>query len=110
MDEGAAEAFFIAGTIPFILAGALHAAYALIDMARPTYFTPRNRSVRAAMEGTGVRITRGAPASMWGVWLGINVGFGLLLLSFGLLCLLIATYDFDLVVHIALVRPLAIAV
>jgi hypothetical protein len=107
---GAAEAFFVAGTIPFVVFGALHAIYALVDVARPTYFTPRDRSVRPAMEGTGVRIAGEAPPSLWGVWLGINIAFGLLLCAFGLLCLLVATEDFRLVERIAPMRPLTIVV
>ena len=46
---------------------------------------------------------------MWRVWLGINISHGLGVFSFGLLCLLIAAHDFDLVVEIDAIRPLAIA-
>ncbi len=114
MNAGAADTWFVAGTVPFIVFGALHAAYALFDMVRPTYFAPVDRSVKPALEATGVRIARplrhGANRpSMWGVWLGINVAFGLALASFGLLCLLIATHDFELVKQIDALRPLTIA-
>ena len=47
---------------------------------------------------------------MWRVWLGINITHGLGIFAFGLLCLLIATYDFELVGRIDAIRPLAIAV
>jgi hypothetical protein len=115
VSGGAAQAWFIAGTIPLILAGAAHALAALRDAVRPTYFTPIEASVKPALEGTGIRLRRmfrggsGATPSMWRVWLGVNVTHGLGILAFGLLCLLIASYDFELIRHIAAIRPLAIA-
>ena len=109
MNAGAAQAWFIAGTIPFILAGGLHALAALRDTVRPTYFAPIERSVKPVVEGTGIRLVGRATPSMWRVWLGINITFGLGILTFGLLCLLIATHDFNLVERIDAIRPLTIA-
>jgi hypothetical protein len=43
------------------------------------------------------------------VWLGMNISHGLGVLTFGLLCLLIATHDFELVERIDAIRPLTIA-
>ena len=43
-------------------------------------------------------------------WLGFNIGFGLGVFAFGLLCLLVATHDFKLVERIGAIRPLTIAV
>ena len=107
----AAQAWFIAGTIVAIVAGALHMVYALVDTVRPTYFAPVDRSVRPAMEGTGLRLGRrfGARRSLWSVWLGIHIGFGLGILLFGLLCLAIAADDFSLVERVDAIRPLTIA-
>ena len=116
MSRGDAEAWFIAGAIVAMLAGGLHAFYALVDTVRPTYFAPRDRSVKPAMEGTGLRLRRGVPGgnkarpSMWSAWLGFNISHGLGAFSFGLLCLLIATHDFKLVEQIDAIRPLTIAV
>lgn len=109
MNAGAAQGWFIAGTIPLVLAGGLHALAALVDTVRPTYFTPIDRSVRPVVDGTGIRLVGKATPSMWRVWLGINISHGLGVFSFGLLCLLIAAHDFDLVVEIDAIRPLAIA-
>ena len=109
MNSGAAQAWFIAGTIPLIVAGGGHAIQALLDVIRPRVFAPIERSVNAEMEGTGIRLVgRGTP-SMWRVWLGINITHGLGIFTFGLLCLLIATQDFELVERIDAIRPLAIA-
>jgi hypothetical protein len=115
VTRGAAQAWFIAGTIPFILAGALHALCALRDTVRPTYFAPIDASVKPVMEGTGIRLRRmfpggtGAAPSVWRVWLGIHISHGLGIFAFGLLCLLVATHDFKLVEEIDAIRPLTIA-
>ena len=116
MSTSAAQAWFIAGTIPFMLAGGVHALATLLDVFRPTYFAPSDRSVLPALEGTGIRFRQlfpggsGARPSMWSAWLGFNISHGLGLFTFGLFCLLIGAYDFDLVAEVDGVRPLTIAV
>jgi hypothetical protein len=115
VTASAAQEWFIAGTIPLILAGALHVLGALVDTVRPTFFTPVEGSAKPAAEGTGIRLVRmfgssGTRPSMWSVWLGIHITHGLGVLVFGLLCLLIATDDFKLVEQIDVLRPLTIAV
>ena len=105
----AAQAWFVAGTIPLILAGGLHALYSLVDTVRPTYFAPRDRSVQPALEGTRMRFGGNAAPSMWNAWLGFNISHGLGVFTFGLLCLLIAAQDFTLVERIDALRPLTIA-
>jgi hypothetical protein len=114
VNAGAAQAWFIAGTIPPMLAGGLHALGALIDTIRPTFFAPIDGSAKPVVEGTGVRLVRmlggsGARPSMWRMWLGINISHGLGVFTFGFLCLLIATHDFELVQRIEALRPLTIA-
>ena len=116
MNAGAAQAWFIAGTIPLIVAGGAHALATLLDTVRPTFFTPIEGSVKPMVEGTGIRLRRmfpggsGARASMWRVWLGINISHGLGAFTFGLLCMLIATHDFTLIERIDAIRPLTIAI
>jgi hypothetical protein len=115
VNSGAAQAWFIAGTIPLILAGGLHALGALLDTVRPTFFAPVEGSARPVVEGTGIGLRRMFPAgsgttpSMWRVWLGVHITHGLGIFTFGLLCLLIATHDFTLVERIDAIRPLAVA-
>ena len=114
VNAGAAQAWFVAGTIPLIVAGGLHVLATLIDTVRPTFFTPIEGSAKPVVEGTGIRLVRmfggsGAKPSMWRVWLGINITHGLGIFTFGLLCLLIATHDFNLVERIDAIRPLTIA-
>jgi hypothetical protein len=84
------------------------------DTVRPTFFTPIDSSASVAVRGTGIQLVRmfggsGARPSMWRVWLGIHISHGLGVLVFGLLCLLIATHDFELVERIGALRPLTIA-
>jgi hypothetical protein len=117
VNEGAAQAWFIAGTIPPILAGGLHALATLLDTVRPRFFAPIDDSVRSALESTGMRFRRmfpggsgGARPSMWRFWLGFNISHGLGAFTFGLLCLLIATHDFGVVESVDGLRPLTIAV
>jgi hypothetical protein len=109
VNAGDAQAWFIAGTIPLILAGGLHVLLTLADTVRPTYFAPRERSVHPALEGTRIRFGGSAAPSMWRAWLGFNISHGLGVFTFGLLCLLIATHDFKLVERIDAIRPLTIA-
>ncbi len=61
------------------------------------------------VDGTGIRLVGKAAPSMWRVWLGINISHGLGVFTVGILCLLIAAHDFDLVVEIDAIRPLTIA-
>lgn len=110
VDAGAAQVWFIAGTIPCILAGGLHVALAVVDTVRPTYFAPRDDgSLQPAMERTQMRFAGRSAPTMWSSWLGFNISHGLGVFIFGLLCLLIASYDFGLVTRIDAMRPLTFA-
>ena len=114
MTDRAAQAWFIAGTIPLIVAGALHAIEALRDVFRPRVFAPVDRAVKPAMENTGIRLRtkiRGGDTdrpSLWDAWLGFNISHGVGVFTFGLLCLLIAIQDFGLVERIDAIRPITI--
>ncbi len=108
MNAAAAQAWFVAGTIPLILAGGLHVILALADTVRPRYFAPRDRSVMPALEAARIRFGGNAAPSMWRAWLGFNISHGLGVFTVGLLCLLIATHDFELVERIDAIRPLTI--
>jgi len=114
MNAGAAQVWFIAGTVVAMLGAGVHALLALIDTVRPTFFAPIESSIRQGMDGSGMRLVRmfgrsGSTPSMWRVWLGINIGIGLGVFGFALLSLLIATHDFKLVERIDALRPLSIA-
>jgi hypothetical protein len=116
VSSGAAQAWFIAGTVPLILAGGLHALGAVVDAVRPTFFAPIDRAVEPAMQGTGLRFRRmvgggdRSRPSMWNAWVGFNISHGLGVFVFGLLCLLIAADDFALVERIGVLRPMTVVV
>ena len=61
MNAGAAQGWFVAGTIPLMLGGGLHALAALLDTVRPTFFAPIEGSVKPVVEGTGIRLRRMFP-------------------------------------------------
>jgi hypothetical protein len=56
VNAGAAQAWFIAGTIVAMVAGGGHGLLALVDTVRPTYFAPIESSVKPVVEGTGIRL------------------------------------------------------
>jgi hypothetical protein len=109
VSGGSAQAWFIAGASVAILAGGLHALLTLVDVVRPTYFAPRDAALMSALEATRMRFGGRAAPSMWNAWLGFNMSHGLGVFTFGLLCLLIATYDFHVVTRVDAIRPLTIA-
>ena len=104
------QTFFLAGSVVFIFAGGAHVLGTLLDTVRPTFFTPIDRSVRPVVEGTGIRLVGRPAPSMWRVWLGIHITHGLGAVAFGLLCLVTAAHDFDLVDRIGAFRPVTVAV
>jgi hypothetical protein len=115
VDADAAQAWFTAGAIVFMAAGGGHALLTLIDTVRPIWFAPNDASVKPVMEGTGIRFRRlfpgdGERPSLWSFWLGFNVSHGLGAFAFGLLCLLIAGEDFELVERIDALEPVTIAI
>jgi hypothetical protein len=58
VSAGAAEGWFVAGTILVMLAGGGHALATLLDTVRPTFFTPIESSVKPVLEATGIRFRR----------------------------------------------------
>lgn len=115
MNAGAAQAWFTAGAIVFMVAGGGHALLTVVDAFRPTFFAPIESSVKRVMEGTGIGFRRlfpgdAATPSIWRFWLGFNLSHGLGAFTFGLFCLLVAGYDFNLVERIDAIHPLTIAV
>lgn len=115
MSASAAQTWFIAGAIVFMVAGGGHLLLTLFDTVRPTWFAPNDASVERAMEGTGMRFRRMFPGdgerpSLWSFWLGLNASHGLGACAFGLMCLLIGEHDFALVERVDAIRWVPIAV
>lgn len=112
----AAQLWFIAGTIPLLVAGGSHALMTVFDTVRPTFFAPQEASLRPGLEATGIELRRLAPGgdpgrpSMWRAWLGFNISHGLGVFAFGLLALFVALAEPSLLMRAASIPFLAVAV
>ena len=112
----AAQLWFIAGTIPLLVAGGSHALMTVFDTFRPTYFTPQEASLRPGLEATSIELRRLTPGgdptrpSMWRAWLGFNISHGLGIFAFGLLALFVALAEPGLLTRADSIPFLAVAV
>ena len=59
------------------------------------------------MTKVGLRLS-GERTSLWLAWLGFNISHGLGVFFFGLVAMLIAVYDFGLVVKVVPILPISI--
>lgn len=114
MNAALAEGFFVAGTVPFIVAGSLHALGTVVDIWRPTFFTPADAPVGVQMRGTRLALRDMFPGrprrNFWQAWLGFNISHGIGAAVFGILLLAVARHDFTLVTSIGIIRPLSIGI
>lgn len=109
MDESdAARLLFELGALLFIILGVVHALAALGDVFRPRVLTRSDDDVRRAMIATNLKLTH--RMNLWRAWLGFNITHGLGLVFFGLSLLLIALDDFQVVIALDFLMPLAVAV
>ena len=92
------KSLFIAGSVPFILLGAIHIIYTLVDIRTPRKLAPFKDEVRLAMLGSTLKLTK--QTNMWRAWLGFNLSHGMGALFFGLMYLIIAEADFGLLLKI----------
>ena len=103
-----AKYLFILGTLPFILLGAVHIVYSLMDVRTPRKLTPYDDSVRLAMQDSTLALTR--QTTMWRAWLGFNLSHGIGVLFFGLIYLILAFSDFSLLAKVWPLPVLAVVV
>lgn len=85
------ELFLKVGGSIIAIMGASHAVVTMIDVFRPTQFTPIDDSVRDSMKSTGLRFARGR-TSMWDAWLGFNISHGLGAFIFGVIVVVFGNY------------------
>jgi len=69
------------GAVPFILLGALHTVYSLIDDRKPFRIVPRDKKLIAAMKGSPLVISN--KTTVWKAWIGFNLSHGIGILMFG---------------------------
>ncbi len=91
------QGFFIAGSIPFLLLGVVHGVYTWIERTRPFRLAPRNADVREAMMSTQLKFH--PKTNLWRAWLGFNFSHSLGAVVFGLIYLILATSDFDVIIE-----------
>jgi hypothetical protein len=103
-----AKYFFMLGTVPFILLGAMHIVYSLLDVWTPKRLTPYDDAVRASMQQSTLALTR--QTTMWRAWLGFNLSHGIGVLFFGVVYLALALSDFGLLARVTVLPVLALGV
>ncbi len=65
----------------FLALGMIHGMFTLKDLKRPRAFTPRDPSLRTAMQNSGIALH---PAiNLWDAWMGFNLTHSLGIVLFG---------------------------
>jgi len=77
----------IAGLIYSVL-GLLHAVYTLLDERDPRRLAPDDPAVVSAMQGSKLRLSRGA-TTMWQAWISFNLTHSLAALMLGAACFIV---------------------
>src|ERR1700740_992626 len=70
----------LGGTV-FVVLGALHAVYILLDLRNPRRLVPADLSVAQAMANSALRLS-GGRTDMWRAWIGFNFSHSLGVLLF----------------------------
>jgi hypothetical protein len=102
------QLLFLVGTLPFISLGVAHLVLTARDEFRPRHLAPRDAHVQELMVRTTLKLT--GRTTVWKAWLGFNFSHALGLVFFGVVLLLIAVYDFELVLRLQPLLLLAIVV
>lgn len=87
------RAFFIAGSIPFVVLGTAHIAYSIMDASRPARIVPRQSELIESMKAGRLVITR--QTTVWRAWIGFNISHGVGVFLFGLVVLTGALFGFE---------------
>lgn len=80
----------IAGLI-YLALGTLHAIFTLLDERNPRRLAPDDPAVVAAMQGSKLRLSRGA-TTMWQAWISFNLTHSLAALLMGTACLIVMAH------------------
>ena len=87
------RAFFIAGSIPFVVLGLAHIVYSILDASRPARIVPREPALIDSMKAGRLVITR--QTTVWRAWIGFNISHGVGVFLFGLVVLSGALFSFE---------------
>jgi len=78
----ASRFLFLAGAVPFLVLGSVHALYTPWSTTAPRPLSPAETSLAEAMARTPLRLTR--RTDMWRAWVGFNFSHSLGVLLLGL--------------------------
>lgn len=92
----------------YVLLGAVHALYTLLDTLAPRRIVPSDLALIDAMKANGVRLARGG-TDMWNAWVGFNFSHSVGALVFGVVCIYlgVVTEAYVVSAHLMLL-PLAV--
>jgi hypothetical protein len=80
----------IAGLI-YVVLGALHLVFTLIDERHPKRLAPDDPAVLTAMQNSTMRLSRGA-TTMWQAWISFNLTHSLAAILMGTACLVVMAH------------------
>ncbi|MBA3694436.1 MAG: hypothetical protein H0W77_13540 [Acidobacteria bacterium] len=75
------QLLLIVGSSIFVLFGAAHGVFILQDLSNPRNFTPRDATLRTAMQQSTIAFH--PKINLWNAWLGFNLSHSLGLVMFG---------------------------
>jgi hypothetical protein len=78
---------FLAGAVPFVVLGVVHALFTPLSPDRPRPLSPADPQLTERMSRTPLRLTR--RADMWKCWVGFNLSHSVGLLVLGIMVVLV---------------------
>jgi hypothetical protein len=99
---------FLAGTVPFILLGAMHAFLTPRKPDRSRALSPRDATLRDAMTRETIFLTR--RTTLWLAWVGFNLSHSLGAVLFGSAMLLVARSESSFQQQAGVFLPFAVLV
>ena len=99
---------FLAGALPFVFLGTVHALVTPLTPAESKGLSPRTAALRDAMTSETLLLTR--RTTLWLTWVGFNLSHSLGVVAFGLVVLLIGRTSAAFASQASVFVPLAVAV
>lgn len=99
---------FLAGALVFVVLGVAHVLVTPRRIDQDKGLSPRNPTLRAAMAGDTILLTR--RTSIWLAWVGFNLSHGLGLVLFGAVNLLVGRSLASFLGQAGVLLPFAVAV
>jgi len=96
---------FLAGALPFLFLGSVHARETPLSASKPKGLTPSDPALIGSMQKSAVRLTR--RTDMWLAWIGFNLSHSLGAVAFGLFVVVIGRSAESFASQAAVCVPLA---